>query len=109
MSIVRRIRAGAAATMIGAVSIIAFAAQPAHADVVESTCTYGYNLSVNQITATCTTYTATPWYMRVMCETPRDTFVYVNGTIVWNSPGRGTSLARCPVNTEIHDWTFVNV
>ncbi|GGK62933.1 hypothetical protein Sme01_05040 [Sphaerisporangium melleum] len=108
MSIVRGIRNSAVATLIGAASLVALATQRADAAVDPASCVYGYNLSIPQISATCTNPTPTGWYLRVECETPRGTIVRVNGTLVYG-PGRGTSLARCPSNTELGQSFLINV
>jgi hypothetical protein len=41
------------------------------------------------------------WYLRLTCERFGDGHQsYANGSLVYG-PGRGTSIARCPHNTEI--------
>jgi hypothetical protein len=99
MDIVRRIRNAAAAALLAGAGVVALTAQPAAAAVTD--CVYGYNLSLNQISATCTTTLTERWYLRLTCEllgSHRQTFA--NGSLVFG-PGRGTSTARCPFNTEI--------
>ncbi|MFC7380610.1 hypothetical protein [Sphaerisporangium rhizosphaerae] len=107
MSIVRGFGNGAAAALIGAAAVVATTAAPAAAAVDPASCVYGYNLSIPQVSATCNNPTPTGWYLRVACETPRGTVVYVNGTMAYG-PGRDTSLARCPHNTELGPSTLVN-
>jgi hypothetical protein len=41
------------------------------------------------------------WYLRLTCERFGDgRQIFANGSLVYG-PGRGTSIARCPHNTEI--------
>jgi hypothetical protein len=96
-----RIRHAAAAGLLAAAGLVALSAQPAAAAVTG--CVYGANLSQNQMSATCSTTLADRWYLRLTCERfgdGRQTFA--RGSLVYG-PGRGTSIARCPYNTEIVD------
>ncbi|WP_433076798.1 hypothetical protein ACQP1P_32860 [Dactylosporangium sp. CA-052675] len=100
----RRIRTIAAAALLAGAAAVALDAQPAAAAVTG--CVYGSNLSLNQMSATCTTTLAERWYLRLTCErlgTGHD--IYANGSLVYG-PGRDTSIARCPLNTEIVGTTI---
>lgn len=96
------------AALLGAGSLAALAAQPANAAVNPANCTWGYNLSINQVSATCYNPTATNWYLRLGCDRFDGRHLNVNGTLVYG-PGTGTSIARCPANTEIVSETIINL
>ena len=96
MGTVRRIRTAAAAALLVGAGVLAFTAQPAAAAVTN--CVYGWNLSQNQMSATCSTTLPEGWYLRLTCERHNQSQFTVNGSIVYG-PGRGTSIARCPLNT----------
>ena len=108
----RRIRHASAAVLLasaGFTGLTLAAAPAANAAVDPSSCVWGYNLSIPQVSATCY---ANPnphgWYLREACETPRGTTVYVNGTLVY-TVGTGTSIARCPANTELGGSQLINL
>ncbi|MEV0134629.1 hypothetical protein AB0H83_39985 [Dactylosporangium sp. NPDC050688] len=103
MGIAHRIRTAAAATLLVGAGVLAFTAQPAAAAVTN--CVYGWNLSLNQMSATCSTSLTETWYLRLTCERYNQTQFTVNGSIV-PGPGRATSIARCPSNTEIAGYTI---
>lgn len=104
MESVRRIRNAAAAALLAGVGAVALTAQPAAAAV--TSCVYGSDLSVNRISATCSTTLAERWYLRLTCERfDGNHTLYANGSLVYG-PGRGTSIAQCPRNTEITNTTI---
>jgi hypothetical protein len=96
-----RIRNVAAAGLLATGGLVGLTAQPAAAAVTQ--CVYGYNLSQNQVSATCSTTLAERWYLRLTCERFGGGHpIFAGGSLVYG-PGRGTSIARCPHNTEITD------
>ncbi len=99
MSLARRFKVGALAALAAGTALVALDAQPASA--APTSCTYGWNLSLNQESATCTDLVQETWYLRLTCERFRDSVdIHANGSAVYG-PGRGTSIARCPNGTEI--------
>jgi hypothetical protein len=109
MSLVRAVRAGAALTLLGAAGMVASGAAPAEAAIVPGSCVYGYNMSNNWETATCTDDNSSYWYLRIECDRFIDLPpIFVNGSIVYG-PGRGTSHVQCPHNTELGPTTIVLV
>ena len=109
MAPVRRIRNGAAAALIAAASLTTLSAPAAHASVNPYTCTYGRDMSVPRISATCY---ANPnpngWYLRESCEMHTGNIIYVNGTVSYNV-GWGTSNAICPAWTELGESELINL
>lgn len=109
MAPVRRILTTASATLLAAASMTLFAAPAAHASVNPYTCTWGADMSVPRISATCY---ADPnpngWYLRESCEWHTGKITYVNGTISYNV-GWGTSNAVCPAWTELGESELVNL
>jgi hypothetical protein len=109
MTAVLRIRDGAAAALIAAASLSVLAVPAAHASVNPYTCTYGTDMSVPRISATCY---ANPnpngWYLRESCEMHTGKIIYVNGTISY-AVGWGTSNAVCPAWTELGESELVNL
>ncbi|GAB3809683.1 hypothetical protein [Micromonospora zhanjiangensis] len=101
----RRIRIGALLALVAGTTLVAFDVQPAAA--APTNCTYGWNLSLNQESATCTDLVQETWYLRLTCERFNGLpDIHVNGSAVYG-PGRGTSIARCPSGTEISGSTLM--
>lgn len=98
MSLTRRLRAGAAATLLVTAGTVALAAQPASATVTN--CTISTNLSINRVAFTCSENQTRNWYLRLVCERANGNQLNFNGTLVYG-PGRGTSIAQCPIYLEI--------
>jgi hypothetical protein len=71
-------------------------------------CTGGSNLSRRFVSATCTETTATNWDLQVECERPSGDIVLIKGSIVFG-PGTGTSVAQCPVGTEVGSESIVEL
>ncbi|NUP49876.1 MAG: hypothetical protein HOW97_21565 [Catenulispora sp.] len=112
MSPIRKLRNSSAAVLLataGLTGFTALAAPAAHAAVDPASCVYGYDLSVPRISATCI---ANPnphgWYLRVACETPRGTVIWVNGTVAY-TVGTGISNAICPSRTELGESQLINL
>src|SRR5689334_8879696 len=81
----------------GAAGVLtAVTAQPAAAAVVPSSCSYSYGFT--RVAATCYDTDSTPWYLRIECADTRGRDHQINGTV---SYGSGTSLAQCPVATQV--------
>jgi len=73
-----------------------------------SGCTFSYDLSRGLVAATCMESAVRDWDVQVQCERPTGMIVRVKGSIV-HGPGTGTSLAQCPVHTEVGQQTIVEL
>ncbi|WP_169984305.1 hypothetical protein [Microbispora sp. H10836] len=102
-----RARAGAAAVVIGAMSVLAVTAQPAQAAVDPANCRFGYNLSIGRVAADCWNSTGSGWYLQLTCDRFNGSHYYARGSIVY---GSGVSAAQCDAHiSEIGGVTIVNV
>ena len=73
-----------------------------------TSCTFGRDLSRRLVSATCTETTATNWDLQVQCERPNGSIVLIKGSIVFG-PGSGTSIAQCPVGTEVGSESLIEL
>ncbi|TQS26789.1 hypothetical protein [Microbispora sp. KK1-11] len=103
-----RARAGAAAVVIGAMSVLAVTARPAQAAVNPADCQFSYNLSVGRVAADCWNSTGSGWYIKLTCERfANGNHYYARGSIVY---GSGVSAAQCDAHiSEIADVEIVNI
>ena len=112
MTIARRLTSGAAAGLLGTTVLVAasmLTAAPANAAVDVSSCKASWDVSRNLAGMTCYNPVASVWDLQVECDKLSGTgFVLVKGTRVYNQ-GWGTSIAQCPVGTEIGYETVVDL
>ncbi|MEV7806085.1 hypothetical protein AB0O28_24375 [Microbispora sp. NPDC088329] len=108
MFTVVRARAGAAAVVIGVMSVLAVTARPAQAAVNPANCQFGYDLSIGRVAADCWNSTGSGWYIQLTCERfANGNHYYARGSIVY---GSGVSAAQCNAHlSEIADVEIVNI
>jgi hypothetical protein len=106
MITLRRIGGLAAISVTALIGIIVLTVQPASAALTN--CTFGIDRSCNFVSATCTETTATSWDVQVECDRPNGKVVIIKGSIEFG-PGTATSVAMCPVGTEIGQDTVVEL
>ena len=112
MTIARRLTRSAAAGLLGTTVLVAatvLTAAPANAEVDGSKCKASWDVSRNLAGMRCYNPVDSVWDLQVQCDRFSGTgFVLVKGTRVYGA-GWGTSIAQCPVGTEIGDETVVDL
>jgi hypothetical protein len=96
-----------AVAFLVAAGIFMFVVKPASAAILS--CEFSSNNQLNQVSATCNESTATQWFLQLTCSPFDGSHDRTAKGTLETGPGFATSIARCPINTEITDSKIVEL